>query len=100
MVACKGGAGLIGGVTVAGGSQGQDLPAALAGLLQKVNEGEGLLAHGTHTIGTGQGCDVHQNATFTHSKYSLIKYFLKIDGCEKFFQKLPVYGAFPMQMRV
>ena len=62
----EGGAGLIGGVAVAGGSQGQNLPIALAGFFQKVNEFVCFAAHGAHAVRTGQTGDVHQNAAGSH----------------------------------
>ena len=66
MVACEGGAGLIRGIAVAGGSQGQDLPVLLTGILQKIHKTESFLTHGADTIRTGKRSNVHQNATFAH----------------------------------
>lgn len=37
-IACKSGGGHIGGIAVAGGDQGQDLPIGLSGVRQKVHE--------------------------------------------------------------
>ena len=66
VVAGEGGAGLVGRVTVAGGSQGQNLPHGLACRLQKIYEREGLLAHGAHTIGAGEAGNMHQNTAASH----------------------------------
>ena len=86
VVACEGGAGLVGGVAITGGGQGQNLPAALAGLFQKVHKFICLLTHSAHAIGTGQAGDVHQNAAFTHSNFSFTNYVesvIRFVGCWK-----------------
>ena len=70
VVACKGGAGLVGRITVAGGSQRKDLPVALTSLLQKVHEAVGFLSHRAHAVGAGQRSNMHQNTTVTHSIFS------------------------------
>ena len=69
-VAGKGGAGLVGGVAVAGGGQGQDLPMALPRGFQKIHKREGLTTHGADAVGAGQAGNVHQNATASHSASS------------------------------
>ena len=65
-VACKGGAGLVGGIAESGGSQRQDLPIALTGFFQKIDEFIGLFAHGAHAVLAGQAGDVHQNTAASH----------------------------------
>ena len=71
-VACVGGKALVGGVAVAGGACGQDLPPGLLGFYQKVDEIIGCLAHGTDTVGGGQGGNGQQNAgTSDHNDVSL-----------------------------
>ena len=54
--------GLIGRVAVGGGADGQDLPVALAGLLEEVRELVGRLADGADAVGRGQRGNGHQNA--------------------------------------
>ena len=58
-ISCPGGEGLIGGVSVACGIQGKNLPAGLPGTLEKVHEFVGVFSHGAHTVGAGQGGDMH-----------------------------------------
>lgn len=60
-IACEGGGGHIGGIAVAGGDQGQDLPIGLAGIRQKVHEPAGGRAQRADTIGTGQRGDSQQD---------------------------------------
>ena len=67
IVAARAGAqGLVGGVAVARGSQGQDLPAPLSGLDQKVHKGIGVLPHGADAVRGRQGGNMHQNSAFAH----------------------------------
>ena len=47
----EGGGALIGGISVARGGQGQDLPVPLAGPVEVVHEVIGRLAQGAHAIG-------------------------------------------------
>ncbi len=54
-----GGKGLVGGIPVARGGQGQNLPAGLACLLQKIYKVIGTFSHGAHAVRPGQGGDVH-----------------------------------------
>jgi len=66
VVACAGAQGLVGGVAVARGGQGQDLPAPLSGLDQKVHKGIGVLPHGADAVRGRQGGNMHQNSAFAH----------------------------------
>ena len=54
-VAGVGGKALVGGVAIAGGTQGEHLPVGLAGVFQEIGEIIGRLAQGTDAIGGGQG---------------------------------------------
>ena len=65
-VARKGGAALVGAVAVAGGTQGQQLPDALARLCQKIHKFQRRLAKAADPVGAGQAGHRHQNSTFTH----------------------------------
>ena len=65
-VSGKGGKGLIGRVPKAGWTDGQQLPAALSSLCQKVHEGPRLHPHGTDPIRGGQGGYRHQNTSSSH----------------------------------
>ena len=65
-VAGEGGAGLVRGIAVAGGGQGQDLPLALAGFLQEVHEVMSFFAHGADAVRAGQARYMHQNAAASH----------------------------------
>ena len=53
------GKGLIGGIPVARGGQGQNLPAGLACLFQKIHKVISTFSHGAHAVRPGQGGDVH-----------------------------------------
>ena len=64
-VAGEAGEGGIGAVPVAGGAQGQQLPIALAGSLEKVHKTIGALPHGADAVGGGEGAHGHENAAFT-----------------------------------
>ena len=66
MVARAGAQRLIGGIAVAGGSQGQDLPVPLSGPDQKVHKGIGVLPHGADAVRGRQGGNMHQNSAFAH----------------------------------
>ena len=66
-VARPGGEGLIGGVPIPRGADGQDLPIALPGLGQKVRKFPGLPPQGAHPIGGWKGKNGHQNARTPHS---------------------------------
>ncbi len=58
-VAGEGREGLVGGIAVAGGAHGKDLPAALAAGGQKVGKLPGLRPQGPNPVGGGQGGDRH-----------------------------------------
>ncbi len=60
-IACKSGGGHIGGIAVAGGDQGQDLPIGLSGVRQKVHEPAGRRAQRADAVGTGQRGDSQQD---------------------------------------
>ena len=66
VVARAGSQRLIGGIAVAGGSQGQDLPVPLSGPDQKVHKGIGVLPHGADAVRGRQGGNMHQNSAFAH----------------------------------
>ncbi len=51
----------MGGIAVAGGDQGQDLPIGLTGVRQKVHKPAGGRAQRADTIGTGQRGDSQQD---------------------------------------
>ena len=59
VVAGVGGAGLVGGISVTGGRQRQNLPQALTGIPEKINKIPSRFAHSTNAVGTGEGGDVH-----------------------------------------
>ena len=61
-VAGKGGEGLVGRIPVAGGTDGQNLPAGLAALLQKIKKIPGRAAQSAHPPGGRQRCNRQQNA--------------------------------------
>ena len=65
-IARVGRAGLVRGVPVTCGTQRQHLPGLLTGLVQEVQERVGTFAHGTHAVGSGQRCDMHENTGFAH----------------------------------
>ena len=67
----EGGEGLIGGVAVAGGPNGQHLPVRLARPGQKIHKGAGLRPQGAHPPGGGQGGERHQNAGTSHHHNTL-----------------------------
>ena len=71
-VARKGRAALIGAVTVAGGTERQDLPDLLARLCQKIHKLECFLAKAANTVRAGQAGHRHQDSTFTHAITFLI----------------------------
>ena len=60
-----GGKALIGGVAIAGGAQGQHLPAALPGGVEKIGKVIGGLAQSPDAVGRRQGKYRHQNAAAT-----------------------------------
>ena len=63
----KGGKALIGGISIAGGTDGQDLPQGLARRLEEIHEPPGTGAHGAHAVGGWQRSEVHQDAAGPHS---------------------------------
>ena len=65
-VARPGGEGLIGGVPIPRGADGQDLPMALPAPGQKVRKFPGLPPQGANPVGRGEGEDGHQNARAPH----------------------------------
>ena len=54
VISSKSGKGLIGGIPIACGAEGQDLPVLLPGLLQKIHKAVGRLSHSSNPIGAGQ----------------------------------------------
>ena len=78
-------AGLIGGIPIAGGSQGQDLPVTLASPLQKVYKFKCAFSHGADATAARQGSNMHQNAAVAHSHAPFIdrdcsRYRILADG--------------------
>ena len=73
-VAGEGREALVRRVAVAGGAEGQDLPQALAGLLQEVEEGGRLRAQLSDAVGTGQRRGVEQDpgGALAHGGYSIL----------------------------
>ena len=68
-VAREGGEGLVGGVSVAGGPYGQDLPAGLPRRRQKVHKVPGRRPHCADAMGGGQAGKGHQNPRSSHINY-------------------------------
>ena len=65
-VAGKGGEGLVGGVAVAGGTDGQDLPVGLSRRRQTVREVPGGRAQRAESVRGGQRGDRHQDSRCSH----------------------------------
>ena len=66
-VARIGRAGLVGGISIPRGAQGQQLPGLLAGFVEEVQKRIGIFAHGAHAVGPGQRGDMHENTGFAHN---------------------------------
>ena len=77
VVAREGGAGLVGGITVTGWGQRQDLPIALAGFFQKIHKFVGFPTHGADAVFPGQAGNMHQNAAGSHGEYLTFIYILQ-----------------------
>ena len=70
-IACEGGEGLIGGITVAGLAQGQNLPVGLARILQPIHKIISFLRETADAVFGGQAEDGKQNTGFScHSQFS------------------------------
>ena len=95
-VARRRGGGHVGGCAAAGRDQGQQLPVALAGAVEKVYEETGFSAHGANAELTGQGGNVHQNAAGTRKHR--IKSFL-VAG-QRFAPLWDDAPAFPVRRRL